>query len=331
MNNALNLSSGPHARDRWTTAFIMKVVTLTLMPATVVGVCVHGVHALLVVLVSVAAAVLSEFVFDKLCHKPDTWKDGSAVVTGLMLALCLSPSAPLHLPVIGALFAILVVKCCFGGLGKNFINPALAARCFLLISFGSSMTSYAVDGVSGATPVAELMQGKAVNISSMFLGTAPGVIGSSVLALLIGGLALWALEIIHGEICFSVLISFTLFIGIFGGQGFDPKFLAAHLCGGGVMIGAFFMATDYTTSPVSRLGQTVYGVLIGVLGGIFRLCSRRRRLLQLFRHRGQPVYAPDRHVHHPQALRLPRKGGGLRAGGVQPCGLCSTSRSPWWC
>ena len=273
MNTALNLSSGPHVRDKWTTAFIMKLVTLSLLPATIVGVCVHGVHALLVVLLSVGTSVAAEFAFDKLCHKPDTWKDFSAVVTGLMLALCLSPSAPLHLPVIGALFAILVVKCCFGGLGKNFLNPALAARCFLLISFGSSMTSYAVDGVSGATPVAELMQGKAVNISSMFLGTAPGVIGSSVLALMIGGLALWALEIIHGEICFSVLISFTLFIGIFGGQGFDPSFLLAHVCGGGVVMAAFFMATDYTTSPVSKFGQMIYGVTIGVLGGIFRLFS----------------------------------------------------------
>ena len=273
MNTVLNLSSGPHIRDKLTTTQIMRIVTLSLLPATIVGVAVHGIHALLIVLLSVGTAVLSEFAFDKLCHKPDTWKDFSAVVTGLMLALCLSPSAPLHLPVIGAMFAILIVKCCFGGLGKNFLNPALAARCFLLISFGTGMTQYALDGVTGATPVAELLEGKAVNITSMFLGTAPGVIGSSVLALLVGGLALWAMELIHGEICFSVLISFTLFIGLFGGQGFDPKFLAAHLCGGGVVMAAFFMATDYTTSPVSKFGQMIYGVTIGVLGGIFRLFS----------------------------------------------------------
>ena len=273
MNTVLNLSSGPHIRDKWTTAFIMRLVALSLLPATLLGVIFHGFHALLVILCSVGTAVLSEYAFDKLCHKPDTWKDFSAVVTGLMLALCLSPSAPLHLPIIGSLFAILVVKCCFGGLGKNFLNPALAARCFLLISFGSSMTSYSVDGVSGATPVADLLAGKAVNITRMFIGNAPGVIGSSALALLVGGLALWALEIIHGEICFSVLISFTLFIGIFGGQGFDPQFLAAHLFGGGVIMAAFFMATDYTTSPVSKFGQMIYGITIGVLGGIFRLFS----------------------------------------------------------
>lgn len=271
MSATLNLSSGPHIRDKWTTTYIMHVVSLSLLPATVVGVCVHGFHALLVVLLSVATAVASEYAFDKLCHKPDTWKDGSAIVTGLMLALCLSPDSPLHLPIIGAMFAILVVKCCFGGIGKNFLNPALAARCFLLISFGTSMTRFTVDGVSTATPVAELLQGKAVNITSMFLGTAPGVIGSSALALLVGGLVLWALGIIHGEICFSVLAGFTVFIGLFGGQGFDPKYLAAHICGGGVIMAAFYMATDYTTSPVSRLGQMIYGLTIGILGGIFRL------------------------------------------------------------
>ena len=272
MNTALNLSSSPHARDRWTTEFIMRVVAASLLPATVVGVVVNGVHALLVVLLAVAAAVAAEFAFDKLCHKPDTWKDGSAVVTGLMLALSLSPTVPLSMPVIGSVFAIIVVKCLFGGLGKNFVNPALAARCFLLISFGRVMTSYQmVDGVSSATPVAMLKAGQAVDITKMFLGTASGVIGGSVLALLAGGLLLWALDIIHGEICFSVLGAFTLFMALFGGQGFDWKFLLAHLCGGGVVMGAFYMATDYVTSPVGKLGQAVYGALIGVLGALFRI------------------------------------------------------------
>ncbi len=273
MNTALNISSSPHARDKWSTAFIMRVVALSLMPTAIVGVAVNGWHALLVILVSVAASVGSEFAFDKLCHKPDTWRDGSAVITGLMLALSLSPSTPLYMTVVGSLFAILVVKCCFGGLGKNFVNPALAGRCFMLISFGRAMSSFQLDGVSSATPIAVLMTGKSVDITKMFLGTAGGVIGSSVLALLIGGLALWALDIIHGQICFSVLGGFTLFMGLFGGQGFDPKFLLAHLCGGGVVMGAFFMATDYATSPVSRLSQTVFGLLIGVLGGLFRVCG----------------------------------------------------------
>lgn len=272
MNTALNLSSGPHVRDRWTTRFIMHVVCLSLLPAAAVGVAVYGLRALWIILVSVITAVGTEFLFDKLLHKPDTWKDGSAMVTGLMLALTLSPATPLYEPFLGSLFAILVVKCCFGGLGKNFINPALAGRCFLLISFSNSMTKYSlVDGVTTATPVEELANGNPVNITEMFLGLSNGVIGSSILALLAGGLVLWALDIIHGQICFSVIGAFTLFMALFGGQGFDPHFLAAHLCGGGVILGAFFMATDYVTSPVTRLGQTVYGILIGVLGAAFRI------------------------------------------------------------
>lgn len=271
MNNMLNISSSPHARDKWSTAFIMRMVLLALLPTTVMGVLNHGLRALLVVLVSVVAAVLSEFLFDKLCHKPDTWKDGSAAVTGLLLALCLSPSVPLHLPVLGSMFAILVAKCCFGGLGKNFINPALAGRCFLLISFGSAMSTFQPDAVSTATPVALLLTGEQVNVLKMFLGTTNGVIGNSALALLVGGLFLWAFDFIHGEICFSVLGMFALVIGLFGGQGFDPRFLLAHISGGGVMMAAFFMATDYVTSPATPFGQLVYGMLIGLLGGIFRL------------------------------------------------------------
>ena len=271
MNHRLNLSAGPHVRDRWTTSFIMKMVLLALMPATIIGIVTFGLSALWVILASVISAVGTEFIFDKLTGRPDTWKDGSAALTGLLLALTLSASTPLYAPIIGSIFAILVVKCAFGGLGKNFINPALAARCFLLISFPSAMTVYSIDGVASATPCAELAAGKVVNLTSMFLGSANGVIGGSILGLLIGGLALWAFDIIHGQICFTVIGAFTLVMGLFGGKGFDPAFLAAHLCGGGVILGAFFMATDYVTSPMSRLGQTFYGLLIGVLGALFRI------------------------------------------------------------
>ncbi|MBQ1317079.1 MAG: RnfABCDGE type electron transport complex subunit G [Lachnospiraceae bacterium] len=271
MNPALNISAGPHVRDRRSTASVMLCVILALMPATIAGVWFHGLKALYVVLASVITCVLSEFVFDVIVKKPNTILDGSAVVTGLLLALSLSASVPLYIPIIGGIFAIVVVKCCFGGLGKNFVNPALAARCFLLISFGRVMTVYEVDGVSAATPVADLLAGKSVDIIKLLIGNNCGVIGSSILGLALGGLFLWIFDIIHGQICFSVIIAFLLFVGLFGGQGFDPGFLAANLFGGGVIMGAFFMATDYTTSPVSRLGQTIYGVLIGVLGGVFRL------------------------------------------------------------
>ena len=272
MNTALNLSASPHARDRWTTPFIMRMVTLSLMPATLVGILVYGWNAFGIVALAIVSAVASEWLFDKACGKPSTIWDGSAVVTGLLLALSLGPQTPLYIPVIGSVFAIVVCKGCFGGLGKNFINPALAARCFLLISFANAMAiKPVVDAVATATPVGAMKAGEAVNVTRMFLGTADGVIGSSILALLVGGLLLWSMDIIHGQICFSVLIGFTLFIGLFGGKGFDPAFLLAHLCGGGVVMGAFFMATDYVTSPVSRLGQFIYGCLIGVLGGLFRL------------------------------------------------------------
>ena len=272
MNGVLNLSSAPHTRDRWTTPYIMRMVVLSLMPATVVGILVHGWQAFGIVALAIVAAVASEWVFNLICHKPNTIWDGSAVVTGLLLALSLGPKTPLYIPVIGSVFAIVVCKCCFGGLGKNFINPALAARCFLLISFANAMAiKPSLDAVASATPVGALKAFEQVDITKMFLGTADGVIGGSVLALLVGGLLLWSLDIIHGQICFSVLIGFTVFIGLFGGKGFDPAFLLAHLCGGGVVMGAFFMATDYVTSPVSRLGQFIYGCLIGILGGLFRL------------------------------------------------------------
>jgi electron transport complex, RnfABCDGE type, D subunit len=277
----LNLSASPHVRDRWTTSFIMHTVLLSLVPAALVGVIVYGWNALLVILASILAAVGTEALFCLACKKPLSITDGSAAVTGMLLALSLSPSTPVVYPVIGSVFAIFVAKCCFGGLGKNFINPALAGRCFLLLSFGKVMTQFpALDGVTSATPLAVLSDAMTngtpatLNVTSMFLGTSNGVIGSSIIALLIGGLVLWGLDIIHGEICFAVLGSFTVIMGLFGGRGFDPAFLAAQLCGGGVVMGAFFMATDYTTSPVSRLGQLVYGCLIGVLGALFRILGK---------------------------------------------------------
>ena len=271
MNTVLNISSSPHVRDKRTTNSVMYCVALALLPAAVTGVWNHGIHALLVILASVITAVCSEFVFDYIVKKPNTVMDGSAFVTGLLLALCLPGSVPLYVPVIGALVAIIIVKCFFGGLGKNFINPALAARCFLLISFSQTVTTFKVDGISSATPLADLKAGTVIDIMKMFFGTSNGVIGNSILALLIGGLALWVIDIISWEIPVSVILSFTLFMALFGGQGFDPLFLTAHLLGGGVIMGAFFMATDYVTSPVTGTGQIVYGAMIGILGGLFRV------------------------------------------------------------
>lgn len=271
MSKLYNVSSSPHVRSKLTTENVMFAVVLALLPTTVIGVRVHGINALITIAASIAAAVLTEFVFDKITHKPNTVRDFSAVVTGLLLALCMPEGTSPALPIIGAVFAILVVKNLFGGLGKNFMNPALAGRCFLLISFGTAMTTYQLDAVSAATPLADLANGARVDIASVILGTSNGVIGSSALGLLIGGLFLWCIGGITMEIPLAAILSFALFMGLFGGQGFDPLFLLTHVCTGGILMGAFFMATDPVTSPVTSTGQIVFGIVVGVLSGLFRV------------------------------------------------------------
>ena len=266
-----NVSSSPHIRQDLTTTSVMLNVVVALMPAAVFGVFHFGIHALLIILLSIASCVLSEFVFDYITKSSNTVTDCSAVVTGLLLALTLSPTVPWYIPVLGGMFAILVAKCFFGGLGRNFMNPALAARCFLLISFGTTMTNYAVDGVSGATPLEMLRNGEIINLARVYLGFSNSVIGGSALALLIGGLYLWVSGGITFHIPVATLVSFTFFVGIFGGQGFKIPFLLSHICAGGILLGAFFMATDPVTSPMTGRVQILYGIIIGLLAGLFRI------------------------------------------------------------
>ena len=267
----LNASSSPHIRHKLTTGSVMLDVVLALIPATAFGIYRYGLHAFLVIAFSILTAVLTEFIFDFIAKKPNTVKDFSAVVTGLLLALSLPPSIPLYIPVIGSIFAILFVKCFFGGLGKNFMNPALTARCFLLISFGSIMTDFSIDGISSATPLAALKAGDVIDVTAAYLGYAPSVIGGSALALLLGGMYLWVSGGITIEIPAACIAVFTAFMAIFGGQGFDVPFLLAHICGGGLLMGAFFMATDPVTSPMTSKGQLLYGAVIGILAGLFRV------------------------------------------------------------
>ena len=266
-----NISSSPHFRQNLTTGNVMRDVVIALMPATVFGIYHFGLRAFLVIACSILATTLSEFIFDFIAKKPNTLTDGSAVVTGLLLALSLSPAVPLYIPVVGGAFAILVVKCFFGGLGKNFMNPALAARCFLLISFGTQMTNFNLDGMSGPTPIAALKAGETISIANTYLGFSSGVIGGSALMLLIGGLFLWVIGGITIHIPAAVIISFTAFLAIFGGRGFDIPFLLANIVGGGILMGAFFMATDPVTNPVTIRGQVVFGIIIGLLAGLFRV------------------------------------------------------------
>lgn len=271
MSNLLKVSSNPHVRARMKTDNIMLLVLIALLPATVFGVWNFGLDALVVIVLSVAACVLTEYVYEKLMHKKITILDYSAAVTGLLLALNLPSTVPFWIPIIGGIFAILFVKQLFGGLGQNFMNPALAARCFLLISFTGRMTTFTYDGVTGATPLAAIKAGETVSVLDMFLGKTAGTIGeTSVVAILIGAIILLWFEVIDLRIPASYILSFAVCTILFGGHGFDGSFLLAQLCGGGLMLGAFFMATDYVTSPITKVGQIVYGIALGILTALFR-------------------------------------------------------------
>lgn len=272
MSQLMKVSSNPHVRSHITTSNIMLAVIIALLPAAGFGIYNFGLDALILILVTVATTVLTEYIYEKLMHKPVTIGDYSAVVTGLLLALNLPSTAPWWIGVVGGIFAILVVKMLFGGLGQNFMNPALGARCFLLISYTSIMCNFNTDAYSGATPLAQLKAGENVDILKMVIGKTAGTIGeTSMIAIVIGACFLILLGVIDLRIPGTYIVTFIVFLCLFGGCGFDPAFISAHLAGGGLMLGAFFMATDYVTRPVTKKGQYLYGVLLGILTGVFRL------------------------------------------------------------
>lgn len=272
MSDFMKVSSNPHIRSKMSTQIIMLCVVIALLPTTVFGIYNFGQNALILVIVTVLSCVLFEYLFDLLVHKSITIKDGSAVVTGLLLALNLPPNAPWWIGVIGGFFAIVVVKMLFGGLGQNFMNPALGGRCFLLLAFTSIMTDFATDAYSGATPLAALKAGEQVNVFKMVTGFTSGTIGeTSMIAIVLGAVFLILMGIIDLRIPGTYIVTFVVFIVLFGGRGFDFDFIAAHLAGGGLMLGAFFMATDYVTRPITIKGQYVFGILLGILTGIFRI------------------------------------------------------------
>ena len=272
MSDMMRVSSNPHIRSKVSTDKIMLMVVIALLPATGFGIYNFGIRALFHVLITIASCVISELIFELIVKKKITVGDMSAVVTGLLLALNLPVSAPLWIGIVGGAFAIIVVKMMFGGLGQNFMNPALAARCFLLISFPSLMTDFTCDAYSGATPLASLKAGESVNVYNMIIGKTAGTIGeTSMVAIVLGAVLLMLIGIIDIKIPGSYILTFVIFIGLFGGHGFDPYYLSAHLAGGGLMLGAFFMATDYVTRPVTRAGQVIFGIILGLLTGIFRV------------------------------------------------------------
>ncbi|BDF33836.1 electron transport complex subunit D [Lachnospiraceae bacterium] len=278
MENNIKMSSSPHIRSRVTSANIMLCVTIALLPASAFGVWNFGLPAFIMLLSTTVSAVLTEYIYEKLMHRKVTVNDFSAVVTGLLLGLNMPASAPWWMGALGSVFGILVVKQLFGGLGQNFMNPALGARCFLLISFTGQMTTYIYDGVTGPTPLAMLKDGQSVDSMKMLVGTIPGTIGeTSVIAIIIGAIFLILIGAIDLRIPGTYIVTFVIFIGIFGQFSnanvglFDVQYITAHLCGGGLMLGAWFMATDYVTSPITKKGQLVYGALLGILTGLFRL------------------------------------------------------------
>ena len=288
MEQMLNVSSNPHVRARMTTAKIMQLVSIALLPAAIMGVYNYGLKALAILVVSTGSAVLAEWLYDHFMHKKNTVKDFSAVVTGLLIGMNMPAGIPIWIPALGSVFAIIVVKQLFGGLGQNFMNPALAARCFLMISFAGKMTDFsvsdsfkgAVDGVTGATPLAALrdhgfVAGSSVPIKNLIFGNIQGTIGeTSVIAILIGAAILLCYKVISARIPLTYIGSFAVFVILYmlaSGKGFDVNYLLTHLCGGGLMLGAWFMATDYVTSPITPRGQILFGILLGVLTGLFRI------------------------------------------------------------
>ena len=273
MSKLYNVSSSPHVRSSVDTSSIMYDVAIAMFPAAAFGVYQFGLKAFLIILVTVISCVLSEYVYESLMGKTITIKDGSALVTGLILALNMPPAIPLWIPILGGVFAIVVVKQLYGGIGQNFMNPALAARCFLLISFTGQMSTFIdpkTDAIAGATPLAMLRGGQSVDLAAMVVGKISGTIGEvSVIALLIGAVYLLAKKIITIRIPGTYMLTFAIFIFLFGGMNLDMTI--AQVCGGGLIFGAFFMATDYVTSPITAKGQIIFGILLGLLTGVFRL------------------------------------------------------------
>lgn len=279
MSEQYHVSSSPQIRAKDSTSRIMLYVIIALLPTTFFGIYNFGVRALVLILATIASCVASEWIFDKIVHKENTIGDLSAVVTGLLLALNLPSTLPIWEAVLGGVFAIVIVKCLFGGLGQNFMNPALGARCFLLIAFAADMTSFikgtSYDGISEATPLA-LIRGADgaltdVNVMDMLIGKTPGTIGeTSTIAILIGAIILILLGVINLRIPASYIITFAIFMFVFGPSRFDFNYVVAQMCGGGLMLGAFFMATDYVTSPITPRGQMIFGICCGLLTGLFR-------------------------------------------------------------
>ncbi len=284
MEHTLTVSSSPHIKAEDSISSIMLDVIIALIPACAAGVYFFGLRAAAVIFTVIAACVLSEYVYEKITKKPITTGDLSAAVTGILLALNLPATIPLWMAAVGGCFAIVIVKQLYGGLGKNFMNPALAARCFMLVAWAGSMsfftapfTKISADAISSATPLAVLKgtaDGTLPTALNAFLGGKGGCIGeTSGLLLLIGFLYLLIKRVVDWKIPVCYIASFAALMYLFGNNSTEYSqgyFVLMHILSGGLLLGAFFMATDYVTTPTTPLGTVIFGIGCGLLTFVIR-------------------------------------------------------------
>ena len=268
MSNKLIVTPSPHVKSAISTTSIMRDVLIALLPAAVMSVVIFGISSLILMVSCVAACIIFEYIYRKLMKKDCTVGDLSAAVTGLLLAMNLPSTFPVWMAIIGCAFAIIVIKQLFGGIGQNFANPAIAARVFLLASFATQMTAFTMDGVATATPLGIIKgtsTGTLPGLADMAMGFIPGSLGETCsIALVIGGIYLIAKKIITPTIPVAFIASAAVFSLLFGR---DPLY---DILGGGLLLGAIFMATDYTTSPATEMGKLIYGIGCGFLTMIIR-------------------------------------------------------------
>ena len=272
----------PFARSQLTTAQCMMLVILAMLPGAGYGLYSYGAHALVLILVSAASAVVYEAAFELLTGRKLTISDCSAAVTGMCLAMLLPPSAPWWFPLLGNAVAIIAAKQLFGGIGRNLFNPAACGKLLLVLFFHRTMTNFSGGGYGSDTPLMVLSKGGTIDLSQMLLGNVPGSIGTaSAVCVLIGAAILFLAGIIRLDIPLAAMISFSVIYVLFGGHSLSGYYLAAQIAGGSFLFTVFFMANDFATTPVGKQARIVYGILLGVLIGLFRAFDCRFLLLKL--------------------------------------------------
>ena len=266
MNHNFKISAAPHLRSKMTVGSIMLYVIIALLPTTIFGIYTFGVLALKVLAITVGTAVLTEYLFQKILRKKVTIGDFHSVLTGMLLALNLPPTTPWWICVLGGMIAVLIMK------PTKILNAVLATKCLLLVLFATHITKFVFEGERVVTPLQQMGAGESVDLLSMFLGNTAGAIGAtSIVAILIGAAFLIVMEIIDVRIPISYLFGFIAFIMIFSDRGLDVQYLVAQLCGGTLMLGVWFMATDYMTSPITKTGKVLYGFIVGITTGFLRV------------------------------------------------------------